>query len=74
MSREEWKSSVRKAQTENQNRILKLLAEGWTRKQIAGSLSITLKGFDWHWREIRNRFKVQTQFEIALLAREAGIV
>lgn len=62
------------ALTEKQRKILRGFAAGMTRKQIAADLSITVKGLEWHWAKIGDRFGVRDQFRIALAAKRRGIV
>lgn len=55
--------------------ILRLKSRGLNQTQIASTLFLAgPQGVSFHWRRIMERFGTESEFKIALLAREAGIV
>lgn len=54
--------------------LLKLLAKGFNRKEIAGIMKVSEKTVAFYWCEIQRRLQTKSNFVVALLAREAGIV
>lgn len=58
-----------------QDSILKHMAEGLTKKQAAAALQFKNRmSVVKYWTQITERFGTRSQFKIALLAREQGIV
>jgi DNA-binding CsgD family transcriptional regulator len=57
-----------------QRHILRCLSLGWSNKEIARCLSLSLHAVDYHLRQLRRRFDVhnRTQLVRAALARHAG--
>lgn len=57
-----------------QRRILRCLSLGWSNKEIARCLRLSLHAVDYHLRQLRRRFDVhnRTQLVRAALARHAG--
>lgn len=57
-----------------QQHILRGLSRGWSNKEIARRLSLSLHAVDYHLRQLRRRFDVhnRTQLVRAALARHAG--
>lgn len=57
-----------------QNLILRLLAQGLNRKEVAAELGLSVKGLEWYWRRIQQRLGVRDKFNIAVRAVRLGIV
>ena len=57
-----------------QQRILRCLSQGWSNKEIARCLRLSLHAVDYHLRQLRRRFDVhnRTQLVRAVLVRHAG--
>jgi len=57
-----------------QQRILRCLSQGWSNKEIARCLRLSLHAVDYHLRQLRRRFDVhnRTQLVRAALVRHAG--
>lgn len=59
---------------DRQNTVLRKLAEGLSKKEVAHELNISPKTVGCHWAKIVERFKTRSEFKIALLAKQAGII
>jgi DNA-binding NarL/FixJ family response regulator len=57
-----------------QDVILRHMAEGLSRPQVARTLCISERGLGYHWNGIVERFKTRSEFKIALRAKQAGII
>jgi DNA-binding NarL/FixJ family response regulator len=65
----------RKLSLQHQDNVLKMMAQGWSRKQISKALLFeTRDGVDYYWQLIVKRFNTTSPFRIALLALKAGII
>lgn len=59
---------------DRQDEVLRKLAEGFSKKEVARELNISAKTVEWHWARIVERFETRSEFKIALLAKQAGII
>jgi DNA-binding NarL/FixJ family response regulator len=60
--------------TDREKQILKLLAEGYTHKEIAGMLNISVKTAIAHQYNISEKLNLHTKFELIKFAIKKGIV
>jgi DNA-binding NarL/FixJ family response regulator len=58
-----------------QDAILQHMAAGLTRRQVASALHFKNSfSFNYYWKQITKRFRTKSEFKIAVLAKQAGIV